>query len=349
MAALLRIADENEDTRKNMQAKEKPDEPSGKQKKKWAAQKKRWAKYSGQLDTIGFITHRLPQGLKSAARNLLLYLRDERGVWWNDISSEVVIYEQNKKSKQSRAGNTSSQTVDETSRDSDDTDTDTAEDIYDSISRKHVVRGSNITDIIHHALSEGPFEPIGYRTVYKYMPDYVTKPVSAKKLEQQRKRKAKKVKIKKEKMQATHAKTSRIANRDYLDDSYSENDEDSQASYASTSEWQEESEEEQEDTAQSKGAEYAAARDMTLPKKRKREEELMDSSEDENDERETMEKRKKKRKNQDKKPRRSAVKTKPSQAKPSSKKIQQLRQKYTTKAGRTTWQWKTLDSVGIKK
>lgn len=40
------------------------------------------------------------------------------------------------------------------------------------------ISGSNIVDIVHHALIPGPLEPIGYSLVFPYLPDNVTKPVA---------------------------------------------------------------------------------------------------------------------------------------------------------------------------
>lgn len=166
----------------------KPDQEELNQSTVSAARQQRWDKYAGRLDTIAFITHRLPRGLKDGARQLLLHLRDKQNVWWNDISSEVVIYHQppsadnnNNNQPPRRQQGTTALAVEETTTPGEERDLD----IYDTHLNHHTIRGSNITDIVHHALEEGLFEPLGYSEVYPYMPTYVTKPKSDKQLQQQ--------------------------------------------------------------------------------------------------------------------------------------------------------------------
>jgi hypothetical protein len=79
---------------------------------------------------------------------------------------------------------------------------------FESDERK-LIKGSNIVDILHHALSPGPLEPLGYRQVSRFLPQGLTRPFSPSPSPPPKKVEIKKVEIKKVKKGKKKVKASK--------------------------------------------------------------------------------------------------------------------------------------------
>jgi hypothetical protein len=99
------------------------------------------------LDPFAWIVLQLPRELWDRADDLLRQLRSV--LHWNILTGEVTLL-----------------------LDADDDDNSDG----DNDDRKPLA-GSNIVDILHHALRPGPLEPVGYKAVCPFLPKGCTKPI----------------------------------------------------------------------------------------------------------------------------------------------------------------------------